>query len=82
MPIKKELNHGSRWSMRATKSIPIPVTPKARVSIEQSGEAEEMRVKTLKMLSLMKGSPASRFIAETEPEFKSATTITEDAEYH
>ena len=39
-----------------------------------------MREKTLKILSLMKGSPASRFIAETEPEFKSATTITEDAE--
>ena len=44
-------------------------------------EVEEMRMKTLKMLNLMKGSQASRFIADTtEPESKNFPTITEDTD--
>ena len=38
-----------------------------------------MRLKTLKMLSLMKNSPASRLIAENEAESKNFVTVTEDA---
>ena len=39
-----------------------------------------MRLKTLKMLSLMKDSPASRLIAENVAESKNFVTVTEDAE--
>ena len=62
-------------------SIPIPRTPNAYPSLEDAGEVEEMRMKTLKMLNLMKGSQASRFIADTtEPESKNFPTITEDTD--
>ena len=84
MSIKKEtnLNYRKDWIMssKGSISIPIPPTPITYPSPEESGEMEEMRVKTLNMLNLMKGSQASRFIADTEPESKKFPVITEDAD--
>ena len=59
--------------------IPIPLSTIALVPVEDSWEAEKMRLKTLKMLSLMKDSPG--LIAENEAESTNFTTkISEDAE--
>ena len=59
--------------------IPIPLSTIAFVPVEDSWEAEKMRLKTLKMLSLMKGSPG--LIAENEAESTNfITIISEDAE--
>ena len=59
--------------------IPIPLSTIAFVPVEDSWEEEKMRLKTLKMLSLMKDSPG--LIAENEAESTNfTTTVSEDAE--